>query len=289
MVICMLNLAELHTNILEKDNPTALVLDPKHPGIKDVLYVKRRQQLFHLARQYRLNQNDFPLVDYTSEEHILWKTISEKLASLHEEKAAPLYLAGKRILSIKTSAMPQLAELNRMLQQAYNIKLIPAEGLLSSRSFHHYLYQRYMPCTLFLRHPADPLYTPEPDAVHDLIGHVPPLTNSTYADLMQLIGHGVKLADEKQLIAWSRVYWFAIEFGLIEAKNDIKILGAGLLSSCGEMVYAFSDNVLRKPFDLDEVIETDYDNTCMQDLLFVIPSLEFLKNEIMRLLKRFTA
>jgi monomeric phenylalanine-4-hydroxylase len=278
--------ANLPIELLENENATKLELDPKHPGLNDSTYVKRRQQLFDLARQYRINNQGFPRVDYTPQEHQLWHTITEKLAPLHQQKATKLYLDGLTALNIETHSMPQLADLSNQLREKCNIGLVPAEGLLSTRSFYAYLSNRRMPCTLFLRHTSHPEYTPEPDAVHDLIGHVPMLTDPTYADLIELIGQGVKHANNTELSYWSRVYWFTIEFSLIEEKNDLKIFGAGLLSSFGEMEYAYSDQVQRKPFNIEEVIHTDYDNTKMQDILFVIPSVQILKEEIVKLLDK---
>lgn len=268
-------------------NATELVLDLKHPGLNDKQYVSRRTELFHLARDYRLHNKGIPIVDYTAQENEIWRYISEQLISSHLKKACDIYLIGKELVNLDTQKMPQLHNLQKQLQAQHHIGIVPAEGLLHGRTFHHYLRQRAMPATLFIRHHSDPEYTPEPDAVHDVLGHVPPLMNSKYVDIIQLIGRAVQTANEEELIAWSRVYWFTIEFGLIQEHNELKVFGAGLLSSFGEMDYCFSDNVERRPFSLDEVITTDYDSSRMQDIIYVIPSLDELKAAVLELMARF--
>lgn len=274
--------------ILEKENPTMLELEPHHPGINDTVYYKRREELFHLAREYRIPKKGFPYVSYTHEENTLWSNILDKLNPLHEEKASKIYLHGKKQLAINKNQIPQFADINETLKHTYNISLIPAEGLLASRSFHYYLSKRYMPCGLFLRHPHSEDYTPEPDTIHDLIGHIPPLTNNIYNDLLELIGRGVKQANDEQLTAWDRIYWYALEVGLIEEKDEIKVLGAGLLSSYKEMEHAFSDKVVWKPFDIEEVMATEFELNQMQNTLFISPSLKFLKKQFEKLLQKFT-
>ncbi len=267
------------------DEPEIMILDPNHPGINDQAYIDRRTFFFDIARKHRLENLPPPEIKYTEEEHAIWRIVSEKLTSAHEKSASQIYLEGKKMLGIETHYIPQLADLDRNLRQQHDMGLVPAEGLIDVRNFFHYISQRFMPCTQFLRHGANPEYTPEPDAVHDVIGHLPPLMNREYTDLIQLIGVGVRNATMKQLQAWQRIYWFTIEFGLIEENHKLKVLGAGILSSYGEMEYCLSDNVIRKPFILEEVIHQEYNANIMQNLLYIIPSLAFLRNEIERLIK----
>lgn len=267
------------------DEPETMALTPNHPGINDQDYIDRRTFFFDIARQHRLDNLKPPIIEYTEAEHDIWRKVSEKLTAAHEKSASKIFLEGKKLLGLETDFIPQLADLDRSLRQQHDMGLVPAEGLIDVRNFFHYISQRFMPCTQFLRHGANPEYTPEPDAVHDVIGHLPPLMNKEYTDLIQLIGVGVRNANMEQLQAWQRIYWFTIEFGLIEENNELKIFGAGILSSYGEMEYCLSDNVLRKPFVLEEVIQQEYNANIMQDLLYVIPSLAFLRKEIEQLIK----
>jgi len=167
--------------------------------------------------------------------------------------------------------------------------LVPAEGALPYRTFYSYIAGRGFPVTQFLRHGSHPEFTPEPDMIHDCLGHVPPLMNQDYAELLTLIGRAATATPHgEQVLALKRFSWFSIEFGLIEEKGDTKVFGAGILSSTGEIPYSlFSKDVTRRPFVTDEVIATDYDPSRMQDRLFVAPSLPFLRRELEMLVERF--
>src|SRR5438874_11918314 len=125
--------------------------------------------------------------------------------------------------------------------------------------------------------------------IHDCLGHVPPLMNHDYAELLTLIGKAVATtARGDQVLALKRFSWFSIEFGLIEEGDDTKIFGAGILSSTGEIPYSLlSPEVKREPFVTDVVIKTDYDPSRMQDHLFIAPSFPFLRRELEGLVKRF--
>ena len=166
--------------------------------------------------------------------------------------------------------------------------LVPAEGALPYRTFYEYIGQRGFPVTQFIRHGSHPEFTPEPDMIHDCLGHVPPLMNRDYADLLTLIGKAVATTTRgDHVLALKRFSWFSIEFGLIEEGNTTKVFGAGILSSTGEIPNSlFSRDVIRQPFVTEIVIATDYDPSRMQDRLFVAPSLPFLMSELQGLVRR---
>jgi phenylalanine-4-hydroxylase len=131
--------------------------------------------------------------------------------------------------------------------------------------------------TQYIRHHSKPEYTPEPDIVHESIGHIPMFTNPDFADFSQFIGHGARIASDQQLEELGRLYWFTVEFGLTEEDGEVKAYGAGLLSSYGELEHAFSDEVERRSFDLQQVINHDYTYSDMQPVLYVVPSYAELK------------
>src|SRR5688572_33313891 len=167
--------------------------------------------------------------------------------------------------------------------------LVPAEGPLAYRTFYGYIAKRGFPVTQFIRHGSHPEFTPEPDMIHDCLGHVPSLMNHDYAEALVLIGRAAMATpDPLKVLALKRFSWYSIEFGLIEEAGETKVFGAGILSSTGEIPFSlFSKEVRRKPFVTDEVIETDYDPSRMQDHLFVIPSFAWLRAEIEGLVRRF--
>lgn len=274
--------------MIEPPDPDRLELEPGHPGLGDEPYVARREELFALCRQHRLEQLGPPLIDYTAEETRIWREVTPALDALHRMHACASYLHAKDALGISTKEIPQLRTLSASLDRATRMHLVPAEGPLAYRTFYSYIARRGFPVTQFIRHGSHPEFTPEPDMIHDCVGHVPALMNQDYADVLALIGRAAVTTDDPlHVLALKRFSWFSIEFGLVEEAGKTKVFGAGILSSTGEIPFAlFSPDVVRRPFVTDEVVETDYDPSRMQDRLFVIPSFPWLRGEIERLVRR---
>src|SRR5262245_11034482 len=268
---------------------TELELEPGHPGLGDETYVQRRKELFALCRRHRLQRLGPPIIDYTPEETRIWREVSPKLDELHGKYACSMYLKAKRELAITQEEIPQLRRLSERLRRETNMHLVPAEGALPYRTFYQYIGERGFPVTQFIRHGSHPEFTPEPDMIHDCLGHVPPIMNHDYAELLTLVGKAVSATQKgEQVLALKRFSWFSIEFGLIEEAGQTKVFGAGILSSTGEIPYSlFSREVTRRPFVTDVVINTDYDPSRMQDNLFIAPSLPFLRRELEGLVRRF--
>ncbi|NBO91457.1 MAG: phenylalanine 4-monooxygenase [Planctomycetia bacterium] len=275
--------------MVEPPDQTELQLDPEHPGARDRDYVERRAKLFALCRHHRLERLGPPWIEYTPEETRIWREVTPKLDELHVRHACSIYLCAKRRLAISTSTIPQLRDLSAQVRSHTGMYLVPAEGALPYRTFYQYIAERGFPVTQFMRHGSQPEFTPEPDMIHDCLGHVPPLMDSDYAELLALIGKAAATTPHgEQVLALKRFSWFSIEFGLMQESSELKVFGAGILSSLGEIPYSlFSPEVIRRPFVTDEVIATDYDPSRMQDRLFVAPSFAFLRSELEKLLQRF--
>jgi phenylalanine-4-hydroxylase len=274
--------------MIEPPDPDHLELEPGHPGLGDEAYVRRREDLFARCRVHRLQQLGPPLVEYTDEETRVWREVTPALDALHRAHACASYLQAKDALGISTTDIPQLRTLSDRLERATRMHLVPAEGPLAYRTFYGYVATRGFPVTQFIRHGSRPEFTPEPDMIHDCVGHVPALMNQDYADVLTLIGRAaLTTSDPLHVLALKRFSWFSIEFGLIDEGGETKVFGAGILSSTGEIPFSlFSPDVVRRPFLTDEVIETDYDPSRMQDRLFVIPSFPWLRSEIEGLVRR---
>jgi phenylalanine-4-hydroxylase len=268
---------------------TELELEPGHPGLGDEGYIQRRKELFALCRKHRLENLGPPLIDYNAEETRIWREVSPKLDELHFRYACRIYLNAKRELAITRDEIPQLRHLSDRVRRETNMHLVAAEGALPYRTFYEYIAQRGFPVTQFIRHGSHPEFTPEPDMIHDCLGHVPPLMNQDYAELLTLIGKAAATTRTgEQVLALKRFSWFSIEFGLIEEAGATKVFGAGILSSTGEIPYSInSPEVKREPFVTDVVINTDYDPSRMQDHLFIAPSFPFLRRELEALVRRF--
>ena len=215
--------------------------------------------------------------------------MAPKLHELHDKYACSLYLRAKQDLAITEDEIPQLKTVSARLERETAMHLVPAEGALAYRTFYGSIANRGFPVTQFIRHGSHPGFTPEPDMIHDCLGHVPPLMNRDYAELLTLIGKAASATPHgEQVLALKRFSWFSIEFGLIEEAGETKVFGAGILSSTGEIPHSlFSTDATRRPFVTETVIATDYDPSQMQKDFFVAPSLPFLRRELEGLVRRF--
>lgn len=256
------------------------ILPLDHPGAQDTGYRIRRDRIAQAAAAFRADPREIPLVDYSEEEHHTWRTAVAALQPLHAQYACERYLAARQILDIPTDRVPQLRELDARLSSMAGFHLEPIEGLVDSRSFLSRLEDRVMLCTQYIRHHSRPDYTPEPDIIHEVIGHVPTFTDSDIVHFSQQIGRAARKANEAQLQALERLYWFTLEFGLLQEDSCVKIFGAGLLSSFGEMRHAYSKDVIWRPFTIDEVVRTPFDFSKMQDTLFIVPSFAKLREDV---------
>ncbi len=260
----------------------------EHPGASDPEYRKRRDYIANLSKQFREDPNNVIIdVEYTPEEQKIWQIVATRLDELHQKHASRVYLEAKKKLGITNERIPQISKLSKRLTELTGFRLAPIEGLVDTRAFLSWLSWKTMLSTQYIRHHSRPEYTPEPDIVHESIGHIPMFTNQDFADFSQSIGHGARIATDEQIEELGRLYWFTVEFGLIKEDGELKAYGAGLLSSFGELEHALSDKVERRPFDLEKVIKTDYDYSDMQPILYVISSYEELKNETRRYIETF--
>lgn len=257
-----------------------------HPGASDLEYRKRRDYIASLAKKFR-ETGEITDVDYTEEEQDIWRHVAGKLETLHQKYASPFYLKAKKDLGITNDRIPQLSAMSRRLTETTGFRLAPIEGLVDTRAFLSWLSYRVMLSTQYIRHTSRPDYTPEPDIVHEIIGHQPMFTNPAFADYSQFVGHGARKANDQQLEELGRLYWFTVEFGLVDHEGETKAYGAGLLSSYGELENAFSENVERRPFDLETVINHDYTYSDMQPVLYVIPSYAELKEATRKYIESF--
>ncbi|HEY0049461.1 MAG TPA: phenylalanine 4-monooxygenase [Pyrinomonadaceae bacterium] len=257
-----------------------------HPGASDLEYRTRRDYIASLSKQFR-ETGVITDVEYTQEEQNIWRVVATRLEELQSKRACAFYLEAKKKLDISNERIPQLSEMNRRLKKLTNFRLAPIEGLVETRGFLSWLSYRTMLCTQYIRHASRPEYTPEPDIVHEAIGHIPNFTNPDFADFSQFIGHGARIATDEQLEELGRLYWFTVEFGLIREGGEIKAFGAGLLSSFGELEHAFTSAVERRPFDLKQVINTSYDYSEMQPVLYVISSYAELKGVTRKYIESF--
>jgi len=218
-------------------------------------------------------------VDYTDEEHSVWRTVWEHLAPLHASNAVSEWRQGASELDLDQRAIPQLAEVNEELTRSPGIEMLPVAGLISARGFLCSLGRGVFLSTQYIRHHSMPLYTPEPDVVHELVGHATSFFRPEIVRLTRLFGEAALDADEATLRELERVYWYTLEFGVAREGGDVKAYGAGLLSSFGELG-AFESQAKLEPFDLARIARTPYDPTSYQKTLFVAPSFAEMEKRV---------
>jgi phenylalanine-4-hydroxylase len=254
------------------DRNAIVQLDPDHPGFRDQEYRARRNQIAQLAMNYRPGD---PIADapYTSDEHRVWQTIWRALGPAHQKHACAEYLAALELLSFDPGRIPQLREVNEKVQAISGFRLEPVAGLVLPRVFLENLADGVFLCTQYIRHHSTPLYTPEPDVVHEIVGHGVTLASERLAEINRLFGQAVKRTETpKALENLSRVYWFTIEFGVLRENGLVKAYGTGLLSSAGELEEMHEAEL--RPFDLDAASRQAYDPTHFQPVLFCADSFD---------------
>ena len=170
----------------------------EHPGATDMEYRKRRDYIASLAKKFR-ETGVITDVDYNEEEQSVWRYVANELEELHQKHASPFYLKAKKDLGMSNDRIPQLSEMTKRLKETTGFRLAPIEGLVDTRAFLSWLSWRTMLSTQYIRHHSRPGYTPEPDIVHEAMGHIPMFTNPNFADYSQFIGHGARIATDKQI------------------------------------------------------------------------------------------
>ena len=256
------------------DRNAIVQLDPDHPGFRDREYRARRNQIAQLAMNYRPG-DQIPDAPYTADEHRVWQTIWQALRPAHQKHACAEYLDSLKRLNFLEDHIPQLREVNEKVHAISGFRLEPVAGLVQPRVFLENLADGVFLCTQYIRHHSTPLYTPEPDVVHEIVGHGVTLASERLAELNRLFGKAVKRTESSEALEQlSRVYWFTIEFGVLRETGSVKAYGTGLLSSAGELE-EMHDAALR-PFDLDAAASEAYDPTHYQPVLFCADSFDEL-------------
>lgn len=257
-----------------------VTLDQDHPGFRDPVYRARRNAIARIALRHVVGE-PVPRIEYHEAEQAVWRRVWEKLTPLHERHACREYLASRDRLALDRQRIPQLADVNAQLEPQTGFRMVPVAGLVSSRAFLSNLGQGIFLSTQYIRHASQPLYTPEPDVIHELVGHAGTLCDPTLAALNRRFGAAAAQVDDQTLAELERIYWYTMEFGLIEQDGVDRAYGAGLLSSFGELErFAAAADI--RPFDADEAAARPYDPTTYQAVLFRIRDFASLTHDLDR-------
>ena len=267
---------------------TDFALPADHPGAHDPEYRSRRAAIAAIGAAYRRGE-PIPHVDYTAAEHRVWATVSRELAELHREHACEVYLRGAEALVLPTERVPQLSEVDDRVRALTGFRIDPVPGLVDTRTFYGALADRHFLATQYVRHHSVPYYTPEPDIIHEIIGHANMLADPDLADLYEAAGKASQRAETAEgLEFFSHVFWFSLEFGVVTERGRTRAFGAGILSSFGELhTYNDPELVVHREFDLAAMGTLDYDITHYQPVLFRADSTGRLMDDLHRFFADF--
>jgi phenylalanine-4-hydroxylase len=237
-----------------------------HPGANDPVYRARRNEIAAAAMRWEPGE-PAPEISYSYDEQNVWRTVCRELEVKHERYAVREYRQAKLAVGLPTDHIPNLDGVSALLEPISGWRYLPAAGLVPLKEFYRSLADRIFYSTQYVRHPAVPLYTPEPDIIHEVIGHGHLLATPTFGELHRLAGDAARrLQGDENLKFLSRVFWFSLEFGTVIEDGELRAYGAGILSSYGEIEeFRGMDH---RPLNVVEMGASEYDITAYQPVLY---------------------
>ena len=267
--------AQLYSPVTKDEGGDVTVhLADDHPGVNDPVYRERRNRIAEAALEWEPGQ-PIPQIGYTEAEHDVWRTVSRELEPKHEKYACRAYREAVRALDLPRDRIPQLDEVTAGLKPLTGFEYVPAAGIVPLGEFYGSLADRLFHSTQYVRHHEAPLYTPEPDLIHEVIGHGNLLADPQVAEVNRLAGEAARRCETDEGLQFvADVFWFTIEFGVLSEDGELRAYGAGILSSYGE-IEEFRGMEIR-PIDFHQMGTIDYDITKYQPVLFGAESFDHM-------------
>lgn len=226
---------------------------------------------------------------YTTADQHVWQLLFDRQMALLPGRAAEAFLNGVRRVGFTRDAIPDFREVNPRLRELTGWELVVVPGIVDDAVFFQLLAERKFPATTWLRTLEQLDYLEEPDMFHDVFGHVPLLTDAGFAGFLQALGAAAVHYGQHRagaLEQFTRLYWFTAEFGLLQEPEGLRIYGAGLLSSHGEVKFSLGEEPTRLPFSLEGVLDTAFEKDKFQDLYFVLNDMQQLPESLAQLQAR---
>jgi len=215
--------------------------------------------------------------DYPVSDNETWKFLYDRQMKNLPGRVCQEYLDGVGILNFTRDKIPALKDLSAVFKKTTGWKIARVPGLIHEQNFFEMLREKIFPSTDYIRGKEELDYTPAPDCFHDMFGHMPLLTNINFASFYQMFGEAALNAKGENRKFLETFHWFTVEFGLIKQKEGMRIYGAGIISSKGEVNHALSNEVEVKDFVPDKLVRQEYDVWHLQPILFAINSFEHLE------------
>lgn len=263
-------------------------LSADHPGFNDPDYRRRRNHIASIAKEH-VSGTPAPRVAYTDTERATWREVFQQLMQLYDTHACKEFTPVVREMGYTADEIPQLQDVSSFLQKRTGFRLEPVAGLVSARDFLTALARGVFCSTQYIRHHSKPHYTPEPDVVHELMGHAPMLAIEDFAKLSRKIGEGAERATDEQVQQLATLYWFTIEYGVVRQGGQARAYGAGLLSSFGELKRVLEGGPEIRPFDPEIAKGTPYPITTYQPVLWEVGSIREAFESMDAFVKRHVA
>ena len=225
----------------------------------------------HVARPFLIRQD---WAAYTPEQHAVWRELVARRMPQLRQHACTEYLDGFQQIGLQEDALPDLTAVSARLQPRTGWASAPVSGFLPADAFFEMLAARMFPTTTWLRSRESMDYTPEPDIFHDVFGHVPMHAHPVFAEFLEHYGKicAAVIDRPEALERLGRLFWFTVEFGLIREQGEIKVYGSGLISSHGECTRVLNGGCEVKDFNLQAVLNQEFDTGAMQPVLYAVES-----------------
>ncbi|MBC8084239.1 MAG: phenylalanine 4-monooxygenase [Hymenobacter sp.] len=222
---------------------------------------------------------------YTAQDQLVWKVLFDRQTALLHKRACQAFARGLQRIGFQRNEIPRFAETSERLRQHTGWTLVPVAGMVDDATFFALLAEKKFPATTWLRSMQQFDFIEEADLFHDVFGHAPLLTDGAFANFLQFLGQVARLHlhDAQALQRLRALYWFTVEFGLVQEDGRPRLYGAGLLSSAGEVHHCVHDETTRHPFDLATVLRTDFTEVRFQEQYFVLPNWEQLTESVAEL------
>lgn len=218
-------------------------------------------------------------IEWSDVENQMWETLYNRQVEIVKGRACQEYIDGITLLGLSPHHVPQLSEMTSSFKRSTGWSVVPVPAMITPEQFFDLLATKKFPAATFIRTPEDLDYLQEPDIFHEFFGHCPMITHQPFADFMEAYGKLALKSNSGNRKYLARLFWFTVEFGLINTEKGLRCYGGGILSSKDETIYAIESEVpLRKPFDLLEVLRTPYRVDQIQGVYFVLDSFDQLFN-----------